>query len=49
MVMNRTCSCGSANSPVNFVVTVTTQFRGVFREDQNEQLRFTSMVRGIQR
>jgi len=30
-------------------LTVTTQFRGVFREDQTEQLRFTSMVRAGQR
>ena len=30
-------------------LTVTTQFRGLFREDQTEQLRFTSMVRGAQR
>jgi GTP cyclohydrolase I len=30
-------------------LTVTTQFRGVFRDDPNEQLRFISMVRGNQR
>jgi GTP cyclohydrolase I len=30
-------------------LTVTTQFRGTFREDQNEQLRFLSMVRSAQR
>jgi GTP cyclohydrolase I len=29
--------------------TVTTQFRGAFRDDPNEQLRFMSMVRGTQR
>jgi GTP cyclohydrolase I len=29
-------------------LTVTTQFRGSFREDPNEQLRFLSMVRGGQ-
>jgi GTP cyclohydrolase I len=30
-------------------LTVTTQFRGLFRDDPNEQLRFISMVRGNQR
>jgi GTP cyclohydrolase IA len=30
-------------------LTVTTQFRGVFRDDSNEQLRFISLVRGNQR
>ncbi len=30
-------------------LTVTTQFRGSFRDDPNEQLRFLSMVRGGQR
>ena len=30
-------------------LTVTTQFRGAFRDDSNEQLRFISMVRGSQR
>ena len=30
-------------------LTVTTQFRGVFRDDPNEQLRFISLVRGNQR
>ena len=30
-------------------LTVTTQFRGAFRDDPNEQLRFISMVRGNQR
>ena len=30
-------------------LTVTTQFRGAFRDDPNEQLRFMSMVRGGQR
>src|ERR1700716_2576414 len=30
-------------------LTVTTQFRGAFRDDPNEQLRFLSMVRGAQR
>jgi GTP cyclohydrolase IA len=30
-------------------LTVTTQFRGTFRDDPNEQLRFISMVRGSQR
>jgi GTP cyclohydrolase I len=30
-------------------LTVTTQFRGVFRDDPNEQLRFVSLVRGNQR
>ena len=30
-------------------LTVTTQFRGAFRDDPNEQLRFLSMVRGGQR
>jgi GTP cyclohydrolase I len=30
-------------------LTVTTQFRGVFRDDPNEQLRFISMVRSNQR
>ncbi|MBM3530272.1 MAG: GTP cyclohydrolase I FolE [Alphaproteobacteria bacterium] len=30
-------------------LTVTTQFRGSFRDDPNEQLRFISMVRGNQR
>lgn len=30
-------------------LTVTTQFRGTFREDANEQLRFISMLRGGQR
>jgi GTP cyclohydrolase I len=30
-------------------LTVTTQFRGAFREDPNEQLRFISMVRANQR
>jgi len=29
--------------------TITTQFRGVFREDANEQVRFITMVRGGQR
>ena len=29
--------------------TVTTQFRGAFRDDPNEQVRFISMVRGNQR
>src|SRR5258708_18143703 len=29
-------------------LTVTTQFRGAFRDDSNEQLRFISMVRGSQ-
>jgi GTP cyclohydrolase I len=30
-------------------LTVTTQFRGAFRDDPNEQLRFISLVRGNQR
>jgi GTP cyclohydrolase I len=30
-------------------LTVTTQFRGAFRDDPNEQVRFISMVRGGQR
>ena len=30
-------------------LTVTTQFRGAFREDANEQVRFITMVRGGQR
>jgi GTP cyclohydrolase I len=30
-------------------LTVTTQFRGLFRDDPNEQLRFISLVRGNQR
>ena len=30
-------------------LTVTTQFRGIFRDDPNEQLRFLSLVRGGQR
>ena len=30
-------------------LTVTTQFRGAFRDDPNEQLRFLSLVRGGQR
>ena len=30
-------------------LTVTTQFRGAFRDDPNEQVRFISMVRGNQR
>ena len=30
-------------------LTVTTQFRGAFRDDSNEQLRFVSMVRSSQR
>src|SRR5881628_804317 len=30
-------------------LTVTTQFRGAFRDDSNEQLRFISMVRSSQR
>ena len=30
-------------------LTVTTQFRGAFRDDPNEQVRFISMVRGSQR
>jgi GTP cyclohydrolase I len=30
-------------------LTITTQFRGSFRDDPNEQLRFISMVRGNQR
>ena len=30
-------------------LTVTTQFRGTFRDDPNEQLRFLSLVRGGQR
>lgn len=30
-------------------MTMTTQFRGTFRDDPNEQLRFISMVRGGQR
>jgi len=30
-------------------LTVTTQFRGLFRDDSNEQLRFISLVRGNQR
>jgi GTP cyclohydrolase I len=30
-------------------LTVTTQFRGAFRDDPNEQLRFLSMIRGGQR
>jgi GTP cyclohydrolase I len=30
-------------------LTVTTQFRGTFRDDPNEQLRFLAMVRGAQR
>ena len=30
-------------------LTVTTQFRGAFRDDSNEQLRFLSLVRGGQR
>jgi GTP cyclohydrolase I len=30
-------------------LTVTTQFRGAFREDTNEQVRFIQMVRGGQR
>ena len=30
-------------------LTVTTQFRGSFRDDANEQLRFLSLVRGGQR
>jgi GTP cyclohydrolase I len=29
--------------------TITTQFRGVFRDDANEQVRFITMVRGAQR
>jgi GTP cyclohydrolase I len=29
--------------------TITTQFRGLFREDPNEQVRFVTMVRGGQR
>ena len=29
--------------------TITTQFRGLFREDPNEQVRFITMVRGGQR
>jgi GTP cyclohydrolase I len=29
--------------------TITTQFRGVFRDDPNEQVRFITMVRGGQR
>jgi GTP cyclohydrolase I len=30
-------------------LTVTTQFRGSFRDDPNDQVRFISMVRGNQR
>jgi GTP cyclohydrolase I len=30
-------------------LTVTTQFRGVFKDDSNEQLRFLTLVRGGQR
>ena len=30
-------------------LTVTTQFRGAFRDDPNEQLRFINLVRGGQR
>ena len=30
-------------------LTITTQFRGAFRDDPNEQVRFVSMVRGNQR
>ncbi len=30
-------------------LTVTTQFRGSFRDDPNEQLRFVSLIRGPQR
>jgi GTP cyclohydrolase I len=30
-------------------LTVTTQFRGAFRDDPNEQLRFIALVRGTQR
>jgi GTP cyclohydrolase I len=30
-------------------LTVTTQFRGAFRDDPNEQLRFLTALRGIQR
>jgi GTP cyclohydrolase I len=30
-------------------LTVTTQFRGAFRDDQSQQLRFLSSVRGSQR
>jgi GTP cyclohydrolase I len=30
-------------------LTITTQFRGAFREDPNEQVRFITMVRGNQR
>jgi GTP cyclohydrolase I len=29
--------------------TITTQFRGAFRDDPNEQVRFVTMVRGAQR